>query len=92
MRLSPPKFNWSSVAAYHSGERCFALLGRLAIEVEAKPEPFGIPLTTPFAEDTKHASYVGLARHFYVCSGDVTRQRKYDKALLRGTSSHAMGM
>ena len=44
-----------SVAAFH--ERFFALLAGLGIEVETKAEPFGIPVTTPFAEDAEHASY-----------------------------------
>jgi hypothetical protein len=35
----------------------FALLARLGIEVETKAVPFGVPMTTPFAEDTGHASY-----------------------------------
>src|ERR687895_1653204 len=44
-----------SVAAFH--ERFFALLAAREIEVETKAEPFGVPVTTPFAEDTEHASY-----------------------------------
>jgi hypothetical protein len=44
-----------SVAAFY--ERFFALLAGFAIEVETKAEPFGVPVTTPFAEDTEHASY-----------------------------------
>ncbi|MGH3036920.1 MAG: DUF5996 family protein [Gaiellaceae bacterium] len=44
-----------SVAAFY--ERLFALLTGLGIEVETKAEPFGIPVTTPFAEDTEHAFY-----------------------------------
>jgi hypothetical protein len=44
-----------SVAAFH--ERFFALLGGLGIEVETKNEPYRIAVTTPFAEDTEHASY-----------------------------------
>jgi hypothetical protein len=44
-----------SVAAFH--ERLFALLAGLGIDVEIKAEPYGVPMTTPFAEDTGHASY-----------------------------------
>ena len=33
------------------------MLAGFGIEVETKAEPFGIPVTTPFAEDTEHASY-----------------------------------
>jgi Family of unknown function (DUF5996) len=44
-----------SVAAFH--ERFFGMLAALGIEVETKPEPFGLPVTTPFAEDAEHASY-----------------------------------
>jgi Family of unknown function (DUF5996) len=44
-----------SVAAFH--ERFFALLAGFGIEVVIKAEPYGVPTTTPFAEDTEHASY-----------------------------------
>jgi hypothetical protein len=44
-----------SVAAFQ--ERLFSLLTALDIEVETKPEPYGIPITTPFAQDSEHASY-----------------------------------
>ena len=44
-----------SVAAFH--ERLFALLHGLGIEVAIKGVPFGIPITTPFAEDAEHHSY-----------------------------------
>ena len=44
-----------SVAAFH--ERFFTLLAARGIEVETKAEPYRIPITTPFAEDTEHASY-----------------------------------
>jgi hypothetical protein len=44
-----------SVAAFHG--RFFALLAARDIEVETTAEPFGVPVTTPFAEDTEHASY-----------------------------------
>jgi Family of unknown function (DUF5996) len=53
-----------SVAGFH--ERLFALLAGFGIEVETKPEPYGIPITTPFAEDSEHASYdsEAVARFF----------------------------
>jgi hypothetical protein len=44
-----------SVAAFD--ERLSELLAELGIEVEIKAEPYGVPMTTPFAEDTEHASY-----------------------------------
>jgi Family of unknown function (DUF5996) len=44
-----------SVAAFH--ERLFALLGRLGLDVTITPKPFGLPMSTPFAEDIEHASY-----------------------------------
>ena len=44
-----------SVAAFH--KRFFTLLAARGIEVETKAEPYRIPITTPFAEDTEHASY-----------------------------------
>jgi Family of unknown function (DUF5996) len=47
--------NELSVAAFY--ERLFAVLAGFGIEVEIKPEPFGVPVTTPFAVDTEHASY-----------------------------------
>jgi hypothetical protein len=52
---SVPLADGLSVAAFH--ERLFALLARLGIEAEIKAVPFGVPITTPFAEDTEHASY-----------------------------------
>jgi Family of unknown function (DUF5996) len=44
-----------SVAAFY--ERLWALLAGFGIDVEIKPEPFGVAVTTPFAEDSEHASY-----------------------------------
>ena len=44
-----------SVAAFH--ERFFELLAGFGIDVGIKAEPYRIPITTPFAEDTEHASY-----------------------------------
>ena len=44
-----------SVATFY--ERFHALLSRLGIEVETKAEPYRVATTTPFAEDTEHASY-----------------------------------
>ena len=37
--------------------RIHALLGELGIDVDIKEEPFGVPMTTPFARDMKHASW-----------------------------------
>jgi hypothetical protein len=37
--------------------RLHALLRDLGIDVEIKEEPFGLPMTTPFAEDVEHASW-----------------------------------
>jgi Family of unknown function (DUF5996) len=44
-----------SVAAFH--EQLFSLLRALGIDVTITPKPFGVPMTTPFAEDVEHASY-----------------------------------
>ena len=44
-----------SVAAFH--DHLFASLRNLGIEVEIEAKPYGVPMTTPFAEDTEHASY-----------------------------------
>jgi hypothetical protein len=37
--------------------RIHAILGELDIDVNIKEEPFGVPMTTPFAQDAKHASW-----------------------------------
>ena len=37
--------------------RIHAILGELDIDVHIKEEPFGVPMTTPFAQDTTHASW-----------------------------------
>jgi hypothetical protein len=44
-----------SVAEFY--ERLMELLGRAGIEPAIRPHPFGVPITTPFAEDHDHASY-----------------------------------
>jgi hypothetical protein len=44
-----------SVAAFD--DALFAMLRDLGIEVSIRSEPYGIATTTPFAEDTAHASY-----------------------------------
>jgi hypothetical protein len=44
-----------SVSVFY--ERMTALLAARGIGVEIKAEPYGIAITTPFAEDTEHASY-----------------------------------
>jgi hypothetical protein len=37
--------------------RVHAILRELDIDVEIKEEPFGVPMTTPFAQDVHHASW-----------------------------------
>ena len=37
--------------------RVHAMLAELDIDVDIKEEPFGVPITTPFAQDTTHASW-----------------------------------
>jgi hypothetical protein len=37
--------------------RIHAMLRELDIDVEIKEEPFGVPMTTPFAQDVEHASW-----------------------------------
>jgi Family of unknown function (DUF5996) len=44
-----------SVAHFH--DELFTRLADLGIHPRIKAEPYGLPTTTPFAEDTKHASY-----------------------------------
>ena len=53
-----------SVAAFY--ERVFETLARFGIDVEIKAEPYGVPMTTPFSEDTEHASYdpAAVERYF----------------------------
>ncbi len=43
------------VADFHA--RLHALLGDLGIDVEIREEPFGVPMTTPFAQDVEHAAW-----------------------------------
>lgn len=44
-----------SVAEFH--DRLMALLRDVGVEVAIRAEPFGVPMTTPFAEDREHAAY-----------------------------------
>ena len=44
-----------SVADFH--ERFTTLLAGLGVTAEIRAEPFGVPITTPFADDKEHASY-----------------------------------
>ncbi|HEV2761082.1 MAG TPA: DUF5996 family protein, partial [Acidimicrobiales bacterium] len=44
-----------TVAAFH--EQYGALLDRLGVQADIRAEPFGVPMTTPFADDVDHASY-----------------------------------
>ncbi|MDL4774645.1 DUF5996 family protein [Actinomadura xylanilytica] len=58
-----------SVAEFH--DSLFALLRELGVHVKIKAKPFGVPMTTPFADDTEHAAY------------DRERVEDYRDALLR---------
>jgi Family of unknown function (DUF5996) len=44
-----------TVAEFH--DRLMMLLHELGIDVAIRAEPFGLPMTTPFADDREHASY-----------------------------------
>ena len=44
-----------SVADFH--QRLGEMLERLDVKVDIRAEPFGVPMTTPFAADRDHASY-----------------------------------
>lgn len=44
-----------AVADFHA--RLMAILEGLGIDVSIRAEPFGVPMTTPFADDHEHASY-----------------------------------
>lgn len=44
-----------SVAGFH--QRLGHLLDELGVEVAIRAEPFGVPMTTPFAQDEEHATY-----------------------------------
>lgn len=57
-----------SVAGFY--ERFVELLAGLGIDVEIEAEPYGVPMTTPFAEDTEHASYdrAAVERYFVALS------------------------
>jgi hypothetical protein len=44
-----------SVAAFY--DHLFTVLAGLDIQVDINAEPYGMPVTTPFAEDTEHAAY-----------------------------------
>jgi Family of unknown function (DUF5996) len=37
--------------------RIHAVLGDLGVDVDIKEQPFGVPMTTPFAQDAEHASW-----------------------------------
>ncbi|MEV4257606.1 DUF5996 family protein [Spirillospora sp. NPDC049652] len=50
-----PLRDGTSVAAFYY--ELEALLREMGVRVEIKAEPFGIPITTPFADDNAHASY-----------------------------------
>jgi hypothetical protein len=38
-------------------EQLFTMLAGLGIEVTIRPEPYGVPMKTPFPQDREHASY-----------------------------------
>ncbi|XVQ08649.1 DUF5996 family protein [Spirillospora sp. CA-255316] len=44
-----------SVAGFYGD--LFALLRELGVNVKIRARPYGLPMTTPFPEDTEHASY-----------------------------------
>jgi Family of unknown function (DUF5996) len=44
-----------SVAEFYA--RLIEVLRRLGVEVAIRPEPFGVPMTTPFPQDREHTSY-----------------------------------
>ena len=44
-----------SVAVFY--ERFTAVLGRLGVDVDIRAEPFGVPMNTPFPDDSAHATY-----------------------------------
>jgi hypothetical protein len=50
-----PLYDGLSVAAFN--ERLFSMLAGLGLDVTITPLPFGVPMTTPFADDVEHASY-----------------------------------
>jgi len=44
-----------SVAQFHDG--LVAMLADVGVELAIRAEPFGVPMTTPFADDHEHAAY-----------------------------------
>src|SRR5829696_1922681 len=44
-----------SVAQFHAG--LLAMLADVGVEIAIRAEPFGVPMTTPFADDHEHAAY-----------------------------------
>ena len=44
-----------SVAAF--GRRLHQLLERLGVDVAIREDPYGVPMTTPFPDDSEHAAY-----------------------------------
>lgn len=49
------------------GARIHQVLGELGVDVKTKDEPFGVPMTTPFAQDLPHA----------FCDPRIARSRGY---------------
>jgi hypothetical protein len=44
-----------AVAGFY--EQLFTILAGIGIEVKIRPEPYGVPMKTPFLQDMEHASY-----------------------------------
>lgn len=53
--LHVPLYDGLSVAEFY--ERCFGMLDQAGINVRILARPYGVPMTTPFADDREHASY-----------------------------------
>lgn len=65
-----------AVADFHA--RLFAVLEALGLDVEIRAQPYGVPMTTPFAQDREHAAYDrdAVARYWraLLWIGDVFEQ------------------
>jgi len=68
-----PLHDGLSVADFHA--RLVAVLDGLGLGARIRAEPFGVPMTTPFAQDREHASYdrdaVARYWHALLWIGDV---------------------
>lgn len=54
--------------------RLHAALAALGVDTEIVETPFGVPMTTPFPEDTEHASYDAEAVHRFWTALDWSQQ------------------